>query len=182
MIDLTTRYLGFTLASPLVLSAGPLTGELDTIRRAEDLGAGAVVLPSLFEEQLDIERTDLDHHLTAHAHAHAEATTYFPHPGDYALGPDAYLEHVRRAKAAVRIPVIASLNGVSNGGWIDFAREMETSLIFLATHGRTGLARLRSGSVAAEVVRHAHCPVVLFRPPELQNGSALASSGGVAAR
>jgi dihydroorotate dehydrogenase (fumarate) len=125
MTDLSTRYLGFTLPSPLVLSAGPLTEELDAIRRAEDAGAGAVVLPSLFEEQLDIEGHDLEHHLTSHAHSHAEAITYFPPPGDYALGPDAYLEHLRRAKAAVRIPVIASLNGVSSGGWIDFARSME---------------------------------------------------------
>jgi dihydroorotate dehydrogenase (fumarate) len=125
MIDLTTRYLGLTLPSPLVLSAGPLTEDLDTIRRAEDAGAGGVVLPSLFEEQLDIEGHDLDEQLTAHAHTHAEATTYLPHSGDYALGPDAYLEHIRRAKAAVRIPVVASLNGVSKGGWTDFARDMQ---------------------------------------------------------
>jgi dihydroorotate dehydrogenase (fumarate) len=125
MTDLSTRYLGFALPSPLVLSSSPLTGELDTIRRAEDMGAGAVVLPSLFEEQLTIEGHDLDHHLTSHAHSYAEALTYFPDRHDYGLGPDAYLEHVRRAKAAVAIPVIASLNGVSSGGWVEFARAVE---------------------------------------------------------
>jgi dihydroorotate dehydrogenase (fumarate) len=125
MTDLSTRYLGFTLPSPLVLSASPLTEDLDAIRRAEDAGAGAVVLPSLFEEQLAIEGHDLDHHLTHHAHSYAEALTYFPERTDYALGPEAYLEHLRRAKDAVDIPVIASLNGVSSGGWIEFARALE---------------------------------------------------------
>jgi dihydroorotate dehydrogenase (fumarate) len=125
MIDLSTRYLGFTLPSPLVLSAGPLTEDLDSIRRAEDAGAGAIVLPSLFEEQLAIEGRDLDHQLTSHAHSYAEALTYLPDPMDYALGPEAYLEHIRRAKDAVAVPVIASLNGASPGGWIEFARSIE---------------------------------------------------------
>ncbi|HWP65464.1 MAG TPA: dihydroorotate dehydrogenase-like protein [Candidatus Limnocylindria bacterium] len=125
MIDLSTRYLGFTLPTPLVLSSSPLTEDLDTVRRGVDAGAGAVVLPSLFEEQFEIEGHDLDHHLTRHAHSHAEAVTYFPDPADYALGPDAYLEHVRRVKAAVHVPVVASLNGVSSGGWIEFARSLE---------------------------------------------------------
>ena len=125
MIDLSTRYLGLTLPAPLVLSASPLTEDLDAIRLAEDAGAGAVVLPSLFEEQLAIEGHDLDHQLTHHADSYAEALTYFPDRADYALGPDAYLEHVRRAKDAVGVPVIASLNGVSSGGWIEFARAME---------------------------------------------------------
>jgi dihydroorotate dehydrogenase (fumarate) len=127
MIDLSTRYLGFTLPSPVVLSSSPLTEDLDTIRRAEDAGAGAVVLPSLFEEQLAIEGHDLDHHLTSHAHSYAEALTYFPDRAVYGRGPDAYLDHVRRAKAAVAVPVIASLNGVSSGGWIEFARAIEAA-------------------------------------------------------
>jgi dihydroorotate dehydrogenase (fumarate) len=125
MIDLSTRYLGFTLPSPLVLSSSPVTEDLDLIRRAEDAGAGAIVLPSLFEEQLAIEGHDLDHHLTHSAHSYAEALTYFPERTFYALGPDAYLEHVRRAKAAVDVPVVASLNGVSSGGWVEFARAIE---------------------------------------------------------
>lgn len=122
MIDLSTRYLGFALANPLVVSASPLGEHLDTIRRAEDAGAAAVVLPSLFEEQLTIESHDLDHHLSHGTDSFAEALSYFPDVGAYRLGPDGYLEHVRRAKAAVDIPVIGSLNGVSSGGWIEYAR------------------------------------------------------------
>jgi dihydroorotate dehydrogenase (fumarate) len=125
MTDLRTSYLGFDLATPVVLSASPLSESLDTIRRAEDAGVGAVVLPSLFEEQLTIESHDLDHHLSTHAYSAAEALTYFPEPAAFALGPDAYLEHVRRTKTAVDVPVIASLNGVSSGGWIDYARAIE---------------------------------------------------------
>jgi dihydroorotate dehydrogenase (fumarate) len=107
------------------MSAGPLGESLDAIRRAEDAGAAAVVLPSLFEEQMAIESEDLDHHLSHGTHSVAEALTYFPDRTDYHLGPDGYLEHVRQAKAAVDIPVIASLNGVSSGGWIEYARKLE---------------------------------------------------------
>ena len=122
MIDLSTRYLGLALANPLVVSASPLGEDLDVLRRAEDAGAGAVVLPSLFEEQLMIESHDLDHHLSHGTESFAEALSYFPDVGAYRLGPDGYLEHVRQAKAAVGIPVIGSLNGVSSGGWIEYAR------------------------------------------------------------
>jgi dihydroorotate dehydrogenase (fumarate) len=125
MIDLATSYLGLRLRSPLVVSASPITEDLDSIRRAEDVGAAAVVLPSLFEEQLTLESHDLDRHLSRHAYGVAEALTYFPEPATFPLGPDGYLEHVRRAKAAVDIPVIASLNAVSSGGWVDYARAIE---------------------------------------------------------
>jgi dihydroorotate dehydrogenase (fumarate) len=122
VIDLSTRYLGLALANPLVVSASPIGEDLDLLRRAEDAGAGALVLPSLFEEQLTIESQDLDHHLSHGTESFAEALSYFPDVGAYRLGPDGYLEHVRRAKAAVDIPVIGSLNGVSSGGWIEYAR------------------------------------------------------------
>ena len=125
MIDLTTRYLGLTLSSPLVASAGPLCEDVGNIRRMEDAGAAAVVLPSLFEEQITLESDYLDHHLSHGTESYAESLTYFPDMADYNLGPDAYLEHLRRAKAAVRIPVIGSLNGVSTGGWIDHATKIE---------------------------------------------------------
>jgi dihydroorotate dehydrogenase (fumarate) len=125
MSDLATTYLGLALRSPLVVSASPISESLDLIRRAEDAGAGAIVLPSLFEEQLAIDSHDLDHHLSQHTYSVAEALTYFPEPASFALGPSAYVEHVRRAKAAVDVPVIASLNGVSTGGWIDCARAIE---------------------------------------------------------
>ena len=125
MIDLSTRYLGFDLASPLVASASPVSESVDNIRALEDAGAGAVVLPSLFEEQLRLESERLDRYLSDSAESHAEAASYFPDVHDYGLGPDAYLERIRRAKAAVRIPVIASLNGVSTGGWVSFARKIQ---------------------------------------------------------
>ena len=122
MIDLTTRYLGLSLASPLVASASPLGERLDTLCRLEDAGAAAVVLPSLFEEQITLESHQLDQHLSAGAESYAEAVSYFPDLHTYQLGPDTYLEHVHRAKRRLGIPIIGSLNGVSTGGWIDHAR------------------------------------------------------------
>jgi dihydroorotate dehydrogenase (fumarate) len=127
MIDLGTRYLGFSLPSPIVLSASPLSESIDNLRQAEDAGVGAVVLHSLFEEQLAIESDDLDHHLSSTAESHPEAQSYFPDMRDYNLGPEGYLEHVRRAKDALDVPVIASLNGVSTGGWIEYARRIESA-------------------------------------------------------
>jgi dihydroorotate dehydrogenase (fumarate) len=108
-----------------VPSASPLAESLDTIKRMEDAGAAAVVLHSLFEEQINSERRELDQFLTHGAHSHAEALTYFPDQSDYRLAPAEYLEHIRKAKAAVSIPIIASLNGVSTGGWIRHARQVE---------------------------------------------------------
>ncbi len=124
-MDLTTRYLGLTLRSPLVPSASPLSDELDNIKRMEDAGAGAVVLHSLFEEQLTKEQEALQHHLTFGTESFAEALTYFPEPSEYHRAPDDYLNHIRKAKQAVRIPVIASLNGASIGGWVDYAKKMQ---------------------------------------------------------
>jgi len=125
MIDLSTNYLGLELKNPLVVSASPLSEELDNIRRMEDAGAAAVVLHSLFEEQITLESHQLDRHLSAGTESFAESLTYFPDMTSYNLGPEGYLEHIRRAKEAVSIPVIASLNGVSMGGWIEYAKKME---------------------------------------------------------
>jgi dihydroorotate dehydrogenase (fumarate) len=125
MPELVTRYLGLTLGCPLVASASPLCESVDNIRRMEDAGAGAVVLHSLFEEQIEVESQHLDRYLSHGTESYAEALTYFPDLHAYRIGPDAYLEHVRRAKAAVDIPVIGSLNGVSTGGWITYARKIE---------------------------------------------------------
>jgi dihydroorotate dehydrogenase (fumarate) len=124
-MDLTTSYLGLTLRNPLVPSASPLSEEIDNIRRMEDAGAAAVVLHSLFEEQLVLDRYELHHHLTAGTESYAEALTYFPEPSEFHLGPEGYLEHIRKAKAAVDIPIIASLNGDSLGGWTSYARQMQ---------------------------------------------------------
>jgi dihydroorotate dehydrogenase (fumarate) len=125
MPDLSTRYLGLALRNPLVASASPLCESLDSIRRMEDAGAAAVVLHSLFEEQINLESHHLDRYLSHGTESYAESLTYFPDMTSYNLGPDAYLEHIRRAKAAVEIPVIGSLNGVSTGGWITYARKIE---------------------------------------------------------
>ena len=125
MVDLTTSYLGIRLRSPLVASAGPLCRDLDNIRRMEDSGLGAVVLHSLFEEQIDLESESLDLALSGGEESYAESLSYFPDLTSYNIGPEAYLEHIRKAKAAVRIPVIASLNGVSTGGWLRYAALMQ---------------------------------------------------------
>ena len=125
MSDLTTRYLGLTLKNPLVVSPSPLCQELGSIRQMEDAGASAVVLHSLFEEQLTLESQDLDNFLTHGTDSFAEALSYYPDLGQYKMGPEGYLEHIRKAKAAVKIPVIGSLNGVSTGGWISYAKKIE---------------------------------------------------------
>lgn len=125
MTDLSTSYLGLTLKNPLVASASPLSEDIGNIRRMEDAGAAAVVLHSLFEEQISLESHALDRYLTHGSESFAEALTYFPDMTDYNLGPEGYLDHIRRAKAAVDIPIIGSLNGVSTGGWIGYARKIE---------------------------------------------------------
>lgn len=124
-MDLTTHYLGMSLRSPLVPSASPLSESLDNIRRLEDVGAAAIVLHSLFEEQLRLERYELHHHLTQGTESYPEALTFFPEPEQFHLGPEEYLNHVRKAKEAVRIPIIASLNGTSVGGWTEYARKIQ---------------------------------------------------------
>ena len=125
MIDLSTRYLGLSLSSPLVASASPLSESLDGVRRLEDAGAAAIVLHSLFEEQIVRESDQLDHSLWHGTDSFAESLTYFPDLAHYKLSGDAYLEHVRKARDAVSIPIIASLNGVSAGGWTSYASRLE---------------------------------------------------------
>jgi dihydroorotate dehydrogenase (fumarate) len=125
MPDLTTTYLGLSLRNPLVASAGPLTDTVASMRRLEDHGIAAVVLPSLFEEQLRIQSTALDQALERGAQSFAESLTYFPDMTLYNLGPDTYLESIRKAKAALSVPVIASLNGATPGGWTKYAKQME---------------------------------------------------------
>ncbi len=124
MINLSTNYLGLKLKSPLVASSSPLCKDLANLRKLEDAGAAAVVLESLFEEQIMIESNDLDRNLWQSADVSAEAQGYYPDFNTYNLGPEKYLEHISQAKKALGIPVIASLNGVSKGGWIDYAKQM----------------------------------------------------------
>jgi dihydroorotate dehydrogenase (fumarate) len=125
MTDLRTRYLGLRLAHPLVPSASPLGADLDVLKRLEEAGAAAVVLPSLFEEQIEGEAMAVDHALEQGREAHAEAVSYLPELAGYNAGPEAYVEHVAAAKAALDVPVIASLNGSSRGGWLHYARLFE---------------------------------------------------------
>jgi dihydroorotate dehydrogenase (fumarate) len=124
-MDLSTSYLGLQLKHPVVPSASPLSQTLDGIRRLEDAGAAAVVMYSLFEEQIEGESHLLDHYLNLGVDGSPEALSYFPDMHRYNVGPDAYLEKIRSAKAAVDIPVIGSLNGVSTGGWVEYARYIE---------------------------------------------------------
>ncbi|HNS38590.1 MAG TPA: dihydroorotate dehydrogenase-like protein [Anaerolineaceae bacterium] len=125
MVDLTTTYLGLTLKNPLVASASPLSKKVDTVRRLEDAGISAVVMYSLFEEQISHESHALDHFLSHGSESFAEALTYFPDLDHYNIGPDEYLNLIRKLKQSVSIPVIGSLNGVSAGGWVDHARMIE---------------------------------------------------------
>jgi dihydroorotate dehydrogenase (fumarate) len=125
MPDLTTKYLGMQLANPLVVSASPLQEDIGNIREMEDSGASAVVLHSLFEEQLNLESRELDRHLAAGTESFAESLNYFPDLRDYNLGPEGYLEHIFEVKQAVSIPIIASLNGISTEGWVRYATEIE---------------------------------------------------------
>jgi dihydroorotate dehydrogenase (fumarate) len=125
MPDLTTTYLGLHLKNPLVASASPLSKKVDNVRRLEDAGAAAIVMYSLFEEQITHESYELDHYLERGTHSYAEALSYFPDLDYHNLGTEPYLEHLQKIKRAVSIPVIGSLNGISTGGWIEFAHRIE---------------------------------------------------------
>ena len=124
-MNLATTYLGFALPHPLVPGAGPFADSLDTVRRLEDAGAPMLVLPSLFEEQVTREEVNLTRSIETPKESYAEALSYFPEPDDFVLGPDDYLEQLRKVKAAVGVPVIGSLNGTTEGGWLRYARLIE---------------------------------------------------------
>ena len=124
-MDLSTRYLGLALRSPVVASCGPLTGRLDTLAELDDAGVGAVVLPSLFEEQLTHEQLEIDAMLSQSAEGFGEAMSFFPDLSDYNTGPDRYLDLVADAEERLSCPVIASLNGTTEGGWVRYAKLLE---------------------------------------------------------
>lgn len=150
MADLSTKYLGLKLKNPLVVSASPLSQKISIIRKMEDCGASAIVLHSLFEEQINLESNELDRFLSQGTERTAEAFSFFPDLTNYNIGPGAYLEHIRKAKQAVGIPIIASLNGVSGGGWVRYAKLMEQAgadalelnIYFLPTDPRTTAAEV----------------------------------------
>lgn len=158
MIDLSTKYLGLKLKNPVVASASPLTRDLNNVRRLEDAGASAIVMHSLFEEQLNIESDELDRHLSSNENISAEALGMYPDLMNYNIGPDDYLETIVKAKAAVQVPIIGSLNGVSAGGWTRYAKliqdagadALELNIYYLPT----------DTSLTAEVVEKQYCDLV----------------------
>jgi len=125
MVDLTTQYLGFKLKNPLVASASPISKKLSGMRKLEDAGVSAIVMYSLFEEQIEYESKSLDHFLNVGTESFAEAVTYFPEMPQYNIGPEGYLDLINQAKQQVQIPVIGSLNGISTGGWVEYAKRIQ---------------------------------------------------------
>ncbi|MEA3334429.1 MAG: dihydroorotate dehydrogenase-like protein [Chloroflexota bacterium] len=174
-MNLTTQYMGFELKNPIVPSASPLSEDIDTIRRMEEAGAGAITLHSIFEEQLAFEAAELSHFLNYGTESFAEALSYFPETHEHNFGPEEYLKHIRLAKETVDIPIIASLNGVSDGGWIDYssmieeagADALEINLYFLPTKPDLTSAEVESIylNVLNNVKQHIKIPVALKLGP-----------------
>ncbi len=141
MIDLSTTYMGIKLNNPLVASSSPLSQKIQTIEKMEEAGLSAVVLYSLFEEQITQESLKLHQDLLRGSESYAEAPTYLPDYGQFTIGPDRYIDHIKKVKQAVKIPIIGSLNGVTTGGWIEYAQKieqagadaLELNLYYLAT-------------------------------------------------
>ena len=150
MADLTTTYLGLSLKNPLVASASPLSKKMESVRQLEAAGVAAIVMYSLFEEQIIQESLKLHRDLTRGIDSYAEALSYLPDYGTYSIGPETYLDQLRKIKQAVNIPVIGSLNGVSTGGWIEYAQKieqagadaLELNLYYLSTDPELGGAEL----------------------------------------
>jgi dihydroorotate dehydrogenase (fumarate) len=174
-MDLSTTYLGLPLPHPFMPGASPMVDDLDTVKRLEDAGAAAIVMHSLFEEQITLDQLGTIHHMEAHADSFAEALSYFPLPQDYALGPDQYLEQIRRIKAAVDLPVIASLNGITAAGWLEYAHlieqagatALELNVYYVATDPEdTGQAiELRLLDIVRAVKRTVRIPVAVKLSP-----------------
>ncbi len=177
MTDLTTHYLGLTLKNPLVASASPLTKNLESARKLDEAGIGAIVMYSLFEEQIIHDSLELDHYLTRGTDSFAEALSYLPDLGTYAMGPEKYVEHLAAIKKAVSVPVIGSLNGVSKGGWTRYARYMqdagadaiELNLYYLVTDPQISSQELEDTYVelVEDVKASIHIPLAVKLGPAL---------------
>jgi len=145
-IDLSTRYLGLELPHPFMPGASPMVDDMDTVRRLEDAGAAAIVMHSLFEEQIEMEQGRTLYDIESNVNAFSEASSFFPRPAEFRLGPQTYLDQVRRIKAAVHVPVIASLNGITATGWLDYAKlieqagadALELNVYYVATDPKEG--------------------------------------------
>jgi len=178
-MDLSTKYLGMQLRTPLVASASPLSQEISGIRSLEDAGASAVVLYSLFEEQLRQEALELERDLNAGTESFAESLTYFPRSSEFHTGPEGYLDHIRKAKDAVDIPIIASLNGSTLGGWIEFAKQVEQAgadaiecnIYFIPTNTEIDGSEVEKiyTDILREVKMSVHIPVAAKLSPFFSN-------------
>jgi dihydroorotate dehydrogenase (fumarate) len=183
-MDLSTKYLGLQLRTPLVASASPLSQEISGIRSLEDAGASAVVLYSLFEEQLRQENLELERDLNAGTESFAESLTYFPKSSEFHTGPEGYLDHIRKAKEAVAIPIIASLNGSTLGGWSKYAKQVEQAgadaiecnLYFIPTNMEILGSEVENTylDIVREVKTSVHIPVAVKLSPFFSNLSNLA--------
>jgi dihydroorotate dehydrogenase (fumarate) len=184
-MNMQTEYMGMKLRNPVVASAGPLAGEIDGIRRLEDAGVAAVVLPSLFEEQVEQEEQELDYFLHYGTERFAESLSYYPEPEEFHFAGDQYLEHIAKARASVDIPVIASLNGVSAAGWTSYARKMqdagasalELNVYFLPTNPQVTSEQVQEVYLAAlKAVKSAtSIPVAMKLSPFLSAPAWMAS-------
>ncbi len=175
MVDLTTTYLGMTLKTPLVASSSPLTQKVETVRQLEEAAVSAVVLYSLFEEQIIRESIRQHEDMERGAYSFAEATTFIPEIGRYSIGPETYVQYLSKVKQAVNIPVIGSLNGATTGGWIEYARKiegagadaLELNLYYLATDPAETSADLEEMyiSLVSDVVQKVSIPVAVKLSP-----------------
>jgi dihydroorotate dehydrogenase (fumarate) len=175
MVNLNTTYLGLQLKNPLVASASPLSKKVDMAKRLEDAGVSALVVYSLFEEQIQHESKALDFFLTQGTESHAEAMTYFPDLGQYNIGPESYLDHIQKLKKAVNIPVIGSLNGISTGGWVEYARKieqagadaLELNVYFLPTDPTMTGADIEQATIdlVKDVRKQIHIPLAIKLSP-----------------
>ena len=174
-MDLSTTYLGLRLSSPFMPGASPMADQIDWVRRLEDAGSAAIVLRSLFEEQITREQQGMIHHMEVTDGSSAEAVSYFPRPDDFIFGPEQYLDHVRKVKEAVNVPVIASLNGTTPEGWLQYAQQiqqagadaLELNVYFLATNpAETGpLIEKRILEVVRLVKQNVTIPVAVKLSP-----------------
>ncbi len=174
-MDLSTQYMGLNLKNPLVLSASPLTGDINQFKQLEEAGIAAIVMHSLFEEQIRIEANELEYHTSQGTESFAESLNFFPEPGEYILGPQQYLEQIKQAKQAVQIPVIASLNGFTPGGWTEYAQRMqdagadalELNIYFLPTSAAITGAEIEKSYVETlkMVKKHVTIPVAVKLNP-----------------
>jgi dihydroorotate dehydrogenase (fumarate) len=183
-MDLSTNYLGLNLKSPIVPSAGPLSTDIDNIKAMEDAGAGAVVLYSLFEEEIEHDALELNHYTVANTDSFPEAQSFFPIPYDIKIGGEEYLNHVRKAKESVNIPIIGSLNGKKLGGWVDYAKKIEQAgadaielniYILSANHHKNSLTIENSYlEIVKSVIGNVNIPVSVKLHPFFTSVSELA--------